>query len=180
MGVDLVIGSANKCLRGVPGAAFVVASNEIMEVIANRRPVALSTDLVGALSKEEDGETPFSPPVQTMYALGEAARELLEEGVGNRITNYQSIANTLRDGLSPLELSFLVPREQMSNTMTSVMLPESFSYADLHRPLKEQGYVIYKSQVELSETTFRMGNIGVITQDDIRGFLLALRQVLSR
>lgn len=99
--MDLVIGSANKCLRGVPGAAFVVASNEIMEVIANRRPVALSTDLVGALSKEEDGETPFSPPVQTMYALGEAARELLEEGVGNRITNYQSIANTLRDGLSP-------------------------------------------------------------------------------
>ena len=179
-GVDLVIGSANKCLRGVPGAAFVVASNEFMEVIANRRPVALSTDLVGALSKEEDGETPFSPPVQTMYALREAARELLEEGVGNRITNYQSIANTLRDGLSPLELYFLVPREQMSNTMTSVMLPESFSYADLHRPLKEQGYLIYKSQGELSETTFRMGNIGVITQDDIRGFLLALRQVLSR
>lgn len=64
--------------------------------------------------------------------------------------------------------------------MTSVMLPESFSYADLHRPLKEQGYVIYKSQGELSETTFRMGNIGVITQDDIRGFLPALRQVLSR
>ncbi len=38
-GVDLVIGSANKCLRGVPGAAFVVASNEFMEVIASRRPV---------------------------------------------------------------------------------------------------------------------------------------------
>ena len=77
-------------------------------------------------------------------------------------------------------MSFLVPREQMSNTMTSVMLPEGFSYADLHQPLKDQGYVIYKSQGDLSETTFRLGTIGVITQDDISGFLLGLRQVLNR
>ena len=179
-GVDLVIGSANKCLRGVPGAAFVVASNEFLEVIAKRRTVAFSTDLVGTLSKEEDGETPFTPPVQTMFALREAARELLEEGVGNRIAHYQDIANALRDGLSSLELSFLVPREQMSNTMTSVMLPEGFSYADLHRPLKEQGYVIYKSQGDLSETTFRLGTIGVITREDISGFLQGLRRVLNR
>ncbi len=179
-GVDLVIGSANKCLRGVPGVGFVVASNEFLEVIAKRRPVAFSTDLVGTLSKEEDGETPFTPPVQTMYALREAARELLEEGVGNRIVHYQSIANSLRDGLSAMELSFLVPREQMSNTMTSVMLPDGFSYGELHQPLKDQGYVIYKSQGDLSETTFRLGTIGVITQDDISGFLSGLRQVLNR
>ena len=48
--------------------SFVVTSNEFLEVISKRRPVAFSTDLVGTLSKEEDGETPFTPPVQTMYA----------------------------------------------------------------------------------------------------------------
>ncbi len=83
-GVDLVIGSANRCIRGVPGVSFVVTSNEFLEVISKRRPVAFSTDLVGTLSKEEDGKTPFTPPIQTMYALREASKELLDEGVPNR------------------------------------------------------------------------------------------------
>ena len=86
----------------------------------------------------------------------------------------------MRNGLSALELAFLVPRHQMSNTMTSVVMPEGASYAGLHQPLKEQGYVIYKSQGVLSETTFRLGTIGVMTKDDVRGFLQALGQVLSR
>ncbi|MAF39790.1 MAG: 2-aminoethylphosphonate aminotransferase, partial [Chloroflexi bacterium] len=138
------------------------------------------TDLVSTMSKEEDGETPFTPPVQTMYALREAARELLEEGVRNRIAHYRGIAKTLRDGLESLELDFLVPREHLSNTMTTVMLPEGWSYPELHAPLKERGYVIYKSQGQLSQTTFRLGTIGLMSQDDIRGFLDALQQVLGR
>ena len=144
-GVDLIMGSANKCIRGVPGVSFVVLSNELLEVISKRRQVTFSTDLFSTLSEEEEGETPFTPPVQTMYALREALMELTEEGVENRIAHYQSIAKLLRDGLSSLELTFLVPREHLSNTMTSVMLPDSFSYDDLHAPLKEMGYVIYKS-----------------------------------
>ena len=113
-GVDLVIGSANKCIRGVPGIGFVVVSDEFREAISQRRPVAYSTDLVSTLNREENGETPFTPPVQTMYALREALRELLEEGVSTRIARYQDIANTLRDGLAELELSLLVPREHLS------------------------------------------------------------------
>ena len=177
-GVDLIVGSANKCIRGVPGVSFVVIAEGFRETISKRRPVAFSTDLVNTLSREKEGETPFTPPVQTMYALREAAQELLEEGVASRIAHYQGIAETLRDGLSSMEIAFLVPREHLSNTMTSVMLPEGVSYASLHQPLKEMGYVIYKSQGQLSESTFRLGTVGVISQDDVRGFLHALEQVL--
>ena len=179
-GIDLIIGSANKCIRGVPGVSFVVASNDFMEVLSNRRQLAFSTDLVSTMQREENGETPFTPPVQTMYALREAAEELLEEGVPNRIAHYQGIARTLRDGLSSLNLDFLVPPEHLSNTMTTVMLPEGVAYPDLHAPLKERGYVIYKSQGHLSETTFRLGTIGVISQENVRGFLDELEQVLGR
>jgi 2-aminoethylphosphonate-pyruvate transaminase len=179
-GVDLIIGSANKCIRGVPGVSFVVVSNELMEVWSHRRPITFSTDLVGTLAREEDGETPFTPPVQTMYALREACAELLKEGVNNRIEQYRAIADTLRDGLASLELDFLVAREDQSNTMTTVMLPEGWSYDDLHAPLKDLGYAIYKSQGHLSQTTFRLGTVGLMTQQDIRGFLDALGRVLGR
>ena len=177
-GVDLVIGSANKCIRGVPGASFVILSDELREILSNRRQIAFSTDLISALNREENGETPFTPPVQTMYALREASKELLEEGVSERISHYRDIAHTLRDGLSGLKMDFLVPREHLSNTMTTVMMPEGASYAGLHSSLKEMGYVIYKSQGHLSETTFRLGTIGELTQDNIRGFLEALKKAV--
>lgn len=179
-GIDGTIGSANKCIRGVPGVSFVVVSPDFLEIIAPRRRVTFSTDLVSTLQKEEAGETPFTPPVQALYALREALRELTEEGVQNRIAHYQGIAQTLRDGLSSLGLTFLVAREELSNTMTSVMLPEGMSYAALHDALKQRGYVIYKSHGHLSETTFRLGTVGVLTQEHIRGFLHALEQVLGR
>ena len=179
-GVDLIIGSANKCIRGIPGVSFAVLSEDLAEAISKRCQVAFSTDLVTTLSKEHEGETPFTPPIQTMYALREALLELAEDGVQNRIADYRSIAKTLRDGLSSLELTFLVLREHLSNTMTSVMLPEGLSYPTLHDPLKDLGYVIYKSQGHLSKTTFRLGTVGLITQDDIHSFLNALGQVLRR
>ena len=175
-GIDLVIGSANKCIRGVPGASFAILSDRIRKVLSNRRQIAFSTDLISALNKEENGETPFTPPVQTMYALREASRELLEEGVCQRISHYRDIAQTLRDGLSDLGMDFLVPREHLSNTMTTVMMPEGTSYASLHSSLKGMGFVIYKSQGHLSETTFRLGTIGVLTQDDIRGLPRSLEE----
>ena len=179
-GIDLIIGSANKCIRGVPGVSFVVISNDFREVVSKRHPVAFYSDLVGSLSREEEGETPFTPPVQTMYALREASKELLEEGVQERIAHYRDTAATLRDGLSAMGLTLLVSREHLSNTMTSVMLPEADSYVDLHDPLRDRGFVIYKSQGHLSETTFRLGTVGVITPDDIRSFLSALKEVLGR
>ena len=179
-GVDLVIGSANKCIRGVPGVSFVVISNDLLEVLAQRRQVAYSTDLVSTLTREQNGETPFTPPVQAMYALREACLELLEEGVENRIRHFQAIANGLRDGLASLELDFLVPREHLSNTMTTVVLPDGWSYEKLHAPLKERGYVIYKSQGELSQTSFRLGTVGLMTKDDIASFLNELQRVLDR
>jgi 2-aminoethylphosphonate-pyruvate transaminase len=179
-GVDLIVGSANKCLRGVPGVSFTILSEDLVGAISKRRQVAFSTDLVTTLSREERGETPFTPPVQTMYALREALLELAEDGVENRIASYQGIAKTLRDGLSSLGFNFLVPREHLSNTMTSVMLPEGFSYGTLHDRLKDLGYVIYKSQGQLSDTTFRLGTVGLITQDDMHSFLNTLGQVLRR
>ena len=156
----------------------MVVSDGFREAISRRRLVAFSTDLVNTLDREENGETPFTPPVQTMYALREALRELLEEGVSARIAKYQDISESLRNGLAALELSFLVPRQHLSNTMTTVMLPEGMTYAGLHGPWKEQGYLIYKSQGNLSETTGRLGTVGIISRVDVQGFLSALGKLL--
>lgn len=178
-GIDLITGSANKCIRGVPGVSFVILSNQLLADCASRRRTSYSNDLLFTLAAEERGETPFTPPVQVFYAFREALRELIEEGVENRIAHYREIARTLRNGLSNIGMSFLMPRDYFSNTMTSINLPDNVSYAALHSSLKKLGYVIYKSQGYLSDRSFRIGTVGKIHKEEIIGFLETMRRVLS-
>tara|TARA_B100002003_G_C14144323_1_gene550174 strand:- start:1611 stop:2681 length:1071 start_codon:yes stop_codon:yes gene_type:complete len=179
-GVDLIMGSANKCIRGVPGAGFVVVNEQLASVMQDRRQATFVTDLVSHLEQEEKGETPFTPAVQVFAALRVALEELLEEGVENRIAHYERIATALRDGLAELGLELLLPREWYSNTMTSINMPEGFTYDRLHDELKDQGYLIYNAQGSFQEKMFRLGTVGVMTEDDIRGFLNALGSVLAK
>ena len=179
-GVDLAIGSANKCIRGVPGVAFTVVADDFAKALQGRRRVSYTADLATYLTTQERGETPFTPPVQVISAFREALRELLEEGVANRVAHYATVASVLRDSLAELGLELLLPRDWYSNTMTSVRLPEGSTYEGLLEPLKERGYLIYKGQGRLAESSFRLGTVGVMTSDDIRGFLAALGQVLKQ
>lgn len=66
----------------------------------------------------------------------------------------------------------------MSNTMTVVYAPDHKEYAELHPELKKRGFVIYASQGELSQTTFRLGTVGVLSSDDIENFLGVLKTLL--
>ena len=178
-GIDLIIGSANKCIRGVPGASFVVVTDALADELGKRERVAYYNDLVSYIEKEQSGETPFTPPVQVLYAFREALLELSEEGVQERIAHYRRISSTLRDQLADLELQLLLPRELYSSTMTSVLLPEGRSFEDLHGSLREMGYLIYKGQGYLADRVFRLGTVGVMSKSDILGFSGALREVLK-
>ena len=108
-GVDGLIGSANKCIRGVPGAAFVIVSDRFVDVIKRCKPRTYYSSLLNHLKAEDKDEPLFTPPVQVFYALREALTELLEYGVGARIDNYRRIAKHLRDGLGEMGIKFYIP-----------------------------------------------------------------------
>ncbi|NIQ01183.1 MAG: 2-aminoethylphosphonate aminotransferase, partial [Nitrospinaceae bacterium] len=59
-------------------------------------------------------------------------------------------------------LEFVVPETHGSNTLTALKLPEGVSYSWLHGQLKERGFVIYAGQKQLSESIFRIANMGDI------------------
>ncbi len=170
-GVDAIIGSANKCIRGIPGLAFIVAHYRFLGDLGSRERKTYYTDLVTHLLREEKGETPFTPAVQTFFAFREALRELLEEGVDNRITHYKLIAERLRWGLKRRGYTFVLPEEIMSNTMTTVYLPTGVTFESLYKRCKEKGFEIYRCTGELKDKAFRLGTVGVITLGDIERFL---------
>jgi 2-aminoethylphosphonate-pyruvate transaminase len=176
-GLDAVIGSANKCIRGTPGAAFAVVSAAFLEGAMTQRGAHYS-NLAEHFVTESRGETPFTPAVQTMYAFHEALGETLDEGVPARIVHYRDLMRLLRDGLTRLGVRFLLPVEAYGSTLVSCALPEGWSFDRLHDALKPRGYVIYAAQGALKASAFRLGIVGCFGAPEVRGFLEAFAEVV--
>ena len=171
--LDAIVGSANKCIRGVPGVAFVVASRPFLDGAAAQRGAHYS-NLAEHFAAEERGETPFTPPVQAMYAFHEALGETLTEGVAQRIAHYGALMQLAQQRLAAMGVAFLLPADAYGRTLISCVLPTGHSYESLHRAMKSQGYVIYAAQGALKPRAFRLGLIGHFGITELTGFLDAL------
>jgi 2-aminoethylphosphonate-pyruvate transaminase len=178
-GIGLCVGTANKCIQGLPGVSFVLVKNTDMERMQAFPPRTLYFHLPMLHAHQQRESTPFTPAIQVMYALDEALQELLEEGVAQRIVRYRTVAHLLRNGFESLGLKCLLPPDLRSNTITSLELPAGFTYDTLHDALKARGYVIYAGQGDLAARVFRVANMGHLSVDRFRGFLTALTEVLA-
>ncbi len=176
--VDICVGTANKCIQGVPGVAFALVRSTEMERLAAIPARTVYLHLPANWTAQEKGEPLFTPAIQVGYALDEALRELLDEGVANRIKRYAGAAALLRNGFEELQLRFLLPPEWRSNTITSLELP-GVSYAVLHDALRAQGFVIYAGQGALASRIFRIANMGDVSEAEYCEFLGALQRAVS-
>jgi 2-aminoethylphosphonate-pyruvate transaminase len=171
--IYMVAGTAGKCIQGFPGASFVL-------VRMRRYPKrSWYLHLTHYVDDQGNGTVPFTPAVQVYYAFEEALDELLEEGVANRIHRYKKVSTMIREKLRALGIKPMLAPEFQSNTITCFHMPAGLSYQTLHDRLKEQGYVIYAGQGPLEGKTFRIANMGVLTVDNVQGFLRAFEQTLE-
>lgn len=177
-GVDVCVGTANKCIRGLPGMSFVLVQEELMERIASYPPRSLYLHLPTYFAQQEQDTTPFTPAIQVAYALEVALEELLAEGVAVRVARMKAVSDHLRERCQALGLELYLDSRYLSRTITTFRLPSGLSYEELHDGLKARGFVIYAGQGELRAQAFRVSNIGVLSDADYERFLAALAEVL--
>jgi 2-aminoethylphosphonate-pyruvate transaminase len=177
--IDFCIGSPNKCLGGLPGISFVVAKKSELERLRDEKRRGVYLDLYNQYRGEENMDIPFTFAIQSLSSFNVALDEFLSEGLENRIKRYRSLAGLLRDGLKDLGFKFLVETSQMSNVVTSVILPENVSYDYLHDKLKERGFIIYAGKGPFEDKSFRVGNMGALTRADVKNFLLCLGEIMD-
>lgn len=176
--IDLAVGTANKCLQGVPGVSFVFFRKRDLARLIKIPARTLYFNLTGYHKAQETGGLLFTPAIPAHYALDVALDELIEETVAGRIQRYSRAAKFLRNGFQKLNLEFLIPDGWRSNCLTGLKLPKDMSYQKLHGELKSNGFVIYAGQGNLSDSIFRIANMGDIKQKEFQRFLTVLEEVL--
>ena len=169
--IDAVAATANKCLHGVPGAAFVVVRRPALARAVGR---AYYLDLGRLAELQDRRNTPFTPSVHAYYALVEALREFADEG-GRvaRYARYEALARQVHDGLAALGVPAALPVAESSVVLRAYRLPDGVDYPSLHDALKAAGFVIYAGQGGLSTQLFRISTMGALQPSDMTRLVAA-------
>lgn len=179
-GVDYLISSANKCIEGVPGFAFVLARTAALQATKGYAR-SVSLDLLAQYEGlEKDGQFRFTPPVQVIMAFHQALVELeAEGGVAGRGARYRrNYARTLQ-GMVELGFRPYLSEQDRGYIITSFHYPAhpSFNFQRFYQLLSDRGHVIYPGKLSHADC-FRIGHIGRLEIGDVESLLCSVRTVL--
>ena len=162
-----VAATANKCLHGVPGIAFVIADRVLLDARRGSSP-SLYLDLQRSHEEQKTGFSPFTHAVHACFGLDEALDELSDGGGWQpRRDLYRRRTARVRNGLAVLGIEALLPERDGASMLTSFRLPDGTSYVALHDRLKRAGFVIYAGQGHLAGGIFRIATMGEIADADL-------------
>lgn len=178
---DIICGTANKGLHGLPGMSFILASPAAVERLYEVPVRSLYLNAATYLDGQRKGDVPFTPAVQICFAFDEAISEFIDNGgFEGRTKLYRERAAFVREGFARLGLTMPIAEEHRSNTVNLLGLPSGVTYDQLHDELKEAGFVIYAGQGKLAEEYFRICTMGEIAWADLERLITTLDEVLAR
>ena len=179
-GIDVCWGSANKCLHGISGAAFLCVSDRAWARIETIRARVYYLDLARYRRYHDElSQTPFTPAVSTYYALEAACDEFLADGHAQRQRMYASRNAHLRAGLRRLGLHFFTDTGHESHSVVTASVPKDTTFAALFTALKARGFVIYDCKPPMQGAYFQVANMGELSEFDLDAFLVALADTID-
>jgi 2-aminoethylphosphonate-pyruvate transaminase len=178
---DAIAASSNKCIEGVPGLGFVIARRAALAKTAGNA-TTLVLDLHDQWRNfEKTGQYRFTPPIHVIVAFHQALTEFFAEGgQPGRGKRYAENCRVLIEGMRALGFEPLLSHNLQAPIIVTFRMPADpkFQFQDFYDRLKDRGYVIYPGKLTVADS-FRIGCIGRLYPDHMRGALAAIRDILD-
>ncbi|MEA2929063.1 MAG: 2-aminoethylphosphonate-pyruvate transaminase [Hyphomicrobiales bacterium] len=178
---DAIAASSNKCIEGVPGLGFVIARRAALEKTVGNA-TTLTLDLHDQWRNfEKTGQYRFTPPIHVIVSFHQALMEFFAEGgQPGRGERYAENCRVLIDGMRALGFVPLLGDNLQAPIIVTFRMPADprFQFQVFYDKLKERGYVIYPGKLTVADS-FRIGCIGRLYPEHMRGALAAIRDILD-
>ena len=169
---EAVVMGAQKCTAGPSGIAAIALNEHCVERIkaihqqgdANPR---YYLDMISALKKGDDDQTPWTPAINLAMGWGVALEELKEETNQVRWDRCERMAKGVRALFNDLGFALLADSGQQSTTVTAVLYPEGID--DTWRSALKENYQtqVIGAQDHLKGKLFRVGSMGITPVDEM-------------
>lgn len=178
---DGLASSANKCFEGVPGFSFALLRRDVLKDCADNAH-SLSLDLYDQWDyMSRTGQWRFTPPTQVVAAFASALDQHgAEGGVTGRLARYTRNKTVLVEGMRAMGFHTLLDDRWLSPIIVTFHAPghSNFNFKDFYQSIKRRGFIIYPGKLTQVES-FRIGCIGQLFEEQMRGVLAAIRATLD-
>ncbi len=179
-GVDMCITGSQKCVAAPPGLALLSVGQRVVEFMKQSPPKTRYFDLPRYLEYGARGETPFTPALALFYALDEALKELLEEGLPKRVERHERMSNLLYDGLAKQGLTAVAEKSVRSKTVVASYYPPGVDDAKFRKAMaQDRGVVIAGGFGPFKGKVFRVGCMGQINEGIVETTLKAVGETMA-
>ena len=183
--VDVCHSGSQKCLGAPPGLAPISLGPRAIKVMEERKTKVQSfyLNLAGLETYWSEGQRAYhhTAPISMVYALREALRMAMEEGLENRIRRHARNAAALRAGLEALGLQLFSDPAHRLNPLTTVVVPEGVDGALVRsKLLGDFGIEIAGGLGELAGRIWRIGLMGESSREsNVFALLSSLEIILA-
>ncbi len=183
-GVDLAFSGTQKCLSCPPGLAPITFGEKAYETLKNRKSKVQSWYLDLSMIAQYWGKERVyhhTAPINMVYALHEALRIIVEEGLENRFERHKKNQSALIAGLEAMGLELIVDKDYRLPPLTTVYAPEGVDEAEVRkRLLHEYNLEIGGGLGDFKGKAWRIGLMGYAsTQANVMLCLTALGNTLE-
>jgi aspartate aminotransferase-like enzyme len=178
-GFDVVVSASQKALAAPPGVAMIAVSERGWARIAKNDAPRFYFDLRAAREFASLGQTPWTPPVSTFFALDAALERYERIGAPAIWARHETYARAIRAAARALNLELFSCEGAHSVTVVAVTVPAGVEGGKIVASLREKhGIVISGGQKGLKGKILRIGTMGDLSQNDVIGAIAALETVL--
>lgn len=182
--IDATYSGTQKCLSCPPGLSPVSFSENAFSIINDRKHKIQSWYLDVQLLRDYWGKERFyhhTAPISMIYALREALRLVLQEGLENRFARHKLHSKALVAGLEAMGLKMLVSASYRLPELNAVYIPREIDDLTVRRVLlNEYGIEIGGGLGKFKGKVWRIGLMGYTSKkENVMLFLSALEDILT-
>lgn len=181
-GIDVCVTGSQKCLAAPPGMAAITLSDDAWKAVDKVETNTFYLDLKAARKSGDKNppETPYTPSVSLTYAMNEALKIVMEEGIENRVARHHKAAKASVAAVKALGLELFADEAVSSATVTAVKMPEGITDTDFRGTTRDKyGVELAGGQDHLKGNVFRIGHMGCISYKELVQTFAAIGMTLK-
>ena len=181
-GIDVCVTGSQKCLAAPPGMAAITLSDDAWKAVDKVETNTFYLDLKAARKSgdKNPAQTPYTPSVSLTYAMNEALKIVMEEGIENRVARHHKAAKASVAAVKALGLELFADEAVSSATVTAVKMPEGITDADFRGTTRDKyGVELAGGQDHLKGNVFRIGHMGCISYKELVQTFAAIGMTLK-
>jgi aspartate aminotransferase-like enzyme len=178
-GLDVVASGSQKGFMIPPGLGFVSVSEKAWAAYEHAKIPRFYFDLKAAKKNLAKNTTPFTPPVNLIFALRAALKMMQREGLENIFARHLRLTAATRAAVKALGLKTFAPDGNASTAVTAVD-PAPVGAEDIRKGMSKQFDIsLAGGQDDYKGKIFRIGHLGFVHDRDILTAIAALEATLQ-